>query len=49
MATIQRSAYSVSACSSHLRIIQNTTAVKREDMAYTSASTAENQKVSDQQ
>ena len=49
MATIHRSAYSVSACSSHLRIIQNTAAVNRDDMAYTSASTAENQKVSDQQ
>ena len=32
---------------SHLRIAQNATAVKNIDMAYTSASTAENQKVSE--
>ena len=33
--------------SSHLRIAQKTTAVKREDVAYTSPSTAENQKESE--
>ena len=31
---------------SHLNIAQNTKAVKKEDIAYTSASTAENQKES---
>ena len=37
---------SSSACSSHLRISQKTTAVKSDDEAYTSPSTAENQNVS---
>src|SRR5690606_28835619 len=43
----QRSAPGASACASHFRIAQNTTAVQREDMAYTSVSTAENQNVSE--
>lgn len=47
MSTSQRSAWGSSAWSSHLRINQNTTAVKAEEKAYTSPSTAENQKVSE--
>ena len=46
MSTIHLFAYGVSACSYHLVIAQNTRAVKRDDMAYTSPSTAENQNVS---
>ena len=44
--TSQRSACGSSLCSSHFRMAQNTNAVKNELMAYTSPSTAENQKVS---
>ena len=47
--TIHLLAYRVPACSYHLVIAQNTSAVNREDMAYTSPSTAENQKVSEKQ
>src|SRR5690606_37695773 len=43
----QRSAPSSSARTSHFNIAQNTTAVHKEDMAYTSDSTAENQNVSE--
>ena len=46
MSTIHLFAYGVSACSYHLIIAQNTIAVKSEDIAYTSPSTAENQNVS---
>ena len=45
--TIQRSACFSSAMFSHFKIAQNTTAVHKEDIAYTSVSTAENQKVSE--
>src|SRR4026207_1148825 len=40
---IHRSALGLSATCSHLRIAQNTMAVKKDDIAYTSPSTAENQ------
>ena len=49
MSTIQRSACGVSAVSYHLVMAQKTMAVKRLDMAYTSPSTALNQKVSEKQ
>jgi hypothetical protein len=39
--------YFSSAILSHLRIAQNTNAVKNDDVAYTSPSTAENQNVSE--
>ena len=39
----QRSASGSSATASHFRMAQKTMAVKKLDMAYTSASTAENQ------
>ena len=44
--TIHLFAYGVSACSYHFVIAQNTRAVTRDDIAYTSPSTAENQNVS---
>ena len=46
MSTIHLFAYGVSACSYHLVMAQNTSAVTRDDIAYTSPSTAENQNVS---
>ena len=46
ISTIHLLAYGVSACSYHLIIAQNTIAVKSDDIAYTSPSTAENQNVS---
>ena len=49
MSTIQRLAWGSSACSYHLHMAQKTRAVKKEDMAYTSPSTALNQKVSEKQ
>ena len=39
--------FSESATSSHFKIHQNVTAVKKEDIAYTSPSTAENQNESE--
>ena len=45
--TIHRLPYGLSAHSYHLVIAQNTSAVNSEDIEYTSASTAENQKVSE--
>ena len=47
MSTSQRSARTFSLRSSHLNISQKTTAVKNELKAYTSASTALNQKESE--
>src|SRR5699024_10818168 len=44
--TIQRSTWGCSACSSHIKAAQNIIAVKKEESAYTSPSTAENQKES---
>ena len=49
ISTIQRLACGSSACSYHLVIAQSTRAVTSEDIAYTSPSTAENQKVSEKQ
>ena len=49
ISTIQRLAYGSSATSYQRVIAQKTRAVKSEDMAYTSPSTAENQKVSEKQ
>ena len=49
ISTIQRLAYGVSACSYHLVIAHTTSAVNNDDIAYTSPSTAENQKVSEKQ
>ena len=46
MSTIHLLAYGWSACSYHLVIAQKTMAVKSDDIAYTSPSTAENQNVS---
>ena len=47
ISTIQRRAYGSSARSYQTVMSQNTTAVNREDIAYTSPSTAENQNVSE--
>ena len=47
MKRIQRLASASSSTSSHLNAAQTTIAVKKEDIAYTSASTAENQKLSE--
>ena len=47
MKRIQRLASASSSTSSHLNAAQTTMAVKKEDIAYTSASTAENQKLSE--
>ena len=47
ISTIQRRACGSSARSYQTVISQNTTAVKSDDIAYTSPSTAENQKVSE--
>ena len=47
ISTIQRFAWGSSAPSYHLHMAQKTRAVTREDIAYTSPSTAENQKVSE--
>ncbi len=47
MNKIQRLAVASSSTNSHLNAAQTTIAVKKEDIAYTSASTAENQNVSE--
>ena len=47
MKRIQRLASASSSTNSHLNAAQTTIAVKKDDMAYTSASTAENQKLSE--
>ena len=47
MKRIHRLASASSSTSSHLNAAQTTMAVKKEDIAYTSASTAENQKLSE--
>ena len=47
MNKIQRFDSARSSTNSHLNAAQTTIAVKKEDIAYTSASTAENQKVSE--
>ena len=49
ISTIHLFAYGVSAWSYHLVIAQTTSAVKSDDIAYTSPSTAENQNVSEKQ
>ena len=49
ISTIHLSACGLSARSYHMVIAQNTSAVNSEDIAYTSPSTAENQKVSEKQ
>ena len=49
ISSIHLFAYGVSACSYHLVIAQTTKAVKSDDIAYTSPSTAENQNVSEKQ
>ena len=47
MNKIQRFDSALSSTNSHLNAAQTTIAVKKDDIAYTSASTAENQKVSE--